>query len=132
MHLVLCSLQLDGGGVVSSNTCWTDTDSTSQPVVVRSAGAETNLGPTAFSISMQDDNPAVSPVSSLCFLWVITGVLTVRQSAPICQVGAPRTRDGAWLSADMWRLQVGGTYVGQIQISFTCSYYLPPQSLRPG
>ena len=72
MHFVDCravahgSVQLDGGNVASSNTCWTDADSTAQPAVVRSAQSESDLGPTAFSVTLNDRNPAVSLLSSDC------------------------------------------------------------------
>ena len=56
-----CSLQLDGGNVASSNTCWTDAQSTAQLAVVRSAQSESDLGPISFSVTLDDLNPAVSP-----------------------------------------------------------------------
>lgn len=55
----VCSIQLDGGNVASSNTCWTDAASTAQPTVVRSALSETALGSVTFGITLQDGNPAV-------------------------------------------------------------------------
>ena len=55
----MCSIQLDGGNVASSNTCWTDASSTAQPVVLRSAKSESNLGPISFSVTLLDGNPAV-------------------------------------------------------------------------
>ncbi|BDA49052.1 hypothetical protein COCOBI_13-1620 [Coccomyxa sp. Obi] len=54
-----CSIQLDGGNVASSNTCWTDAASTTQPSVVRSALSQTALGPITFGVTLQDNNPAV-------------------------------------------------------------------------
>lgn len=65
-----CSVQLDGGTVGSSNTCWTDAASTAQPLTLRSGVAETELGPIAFSINLQDNNPAtggtyVGPISAI-------------------------------------------------------------------
>lgn len=57
--LVWCSIQLDGGNVVSSNTCWTDAASTADQAVVRSALSETALGPISFAVTLQDLNPAL-------------------------------------------------------------------------
>lgn len=50
---MVCSIQLDGGNVVSSNTCWTDAASTAQPAVVRSALSQTALGPINFGVTLQ-------------------------------------------------------------------------------
>lgn len=57
--LVWRSIQLDGGNVVSSNTCWTDAASTANQAVVRSALSETALGPISFAVTLQDLNPAL-------------------------------------------------------------------------
>lgn len=72
MHWGVCvrSIQLDGGNVASSQTCWTDAASTAQPTVLRSGVAETDLGPIAFSINLLDNNPAtggtyVGPISAI-------------------------------------------------------------------
>lgn len=54
---MVCSIQLDGGNVASSNTCWTDASSTAQPAVVRSALSQTALGPLTFGVTLQVSRP---------------------------------------------------------------------------
>ena len=53
------SIQLDGGNVAASNTCWTDAASTNGEVAVRSALSQTALGPVSFAVTVQDGNPAL-------------------------------------------------------------------------
>jgi hypothetical protein len=52
-----CSLALDGGAAASSATCWADAGAGST-VAAASPIAETLLGPTLFTQTLYDRNPA--------------------------------------------------------------------------
>ena len=53
-----CSFSLDGGAVASSATCWTDADP-GATVAASSPIPETLLGPSLFTQTLLDRNPAV-------------------------------------------------------------------------